>query len=394
MPRFTPRQSDVDKFVSAYRRTSRLLEDARESVTASGDVPEWLAADIVPALPEIDVDELDTQGLRVEFATRDDFNRTMRYMDRLQRESRKDVNTDESKGITQLGYYGTLTAVRGDTVDGLEGVQVRRERGYIEQARQRESLRRLESQGVTMERVPIMKVDPETGEATQAYSSSRHPLYTYVPSTMEDLQRYRELINRNESLAILPPDAEELPEIAQVEQLGSYRPVRSRSRRMTGRDVAARVTSDTVADMRTTTYFENYALIAEALLPDTIAGEIRAYVAKIESMSPSRRKQVYEMIADTPDDAGSLDYLYHDMSASISTQVTNILKFWREKVAPEIGMKAPSETEVGSITVELEREGYMPDSGQALYDEYQRRKAKGKVTTFTFEDMRRLVKGS
>lgn len=394
MPRFTPRQSDVDKFISAYRRTSRLLDDARDSVTASGDVPEWLAADIVPALPEIDVDELDMQGLRVEFATRDDFNRTMRYMERLQRESRKDVNTDDSKGITQLGYYGTLTAVRGDTVDGLEGLQVRRERRYIEQARQRESLRRLESQGVTMERVPIMKVDPDTGEATQAYSSSRHPLYTYVPSTMEDLQKYRELINRNESLSILPPDAEELPEIAQVEQLGSYRPVRSRSRRMSGRDVAARISSDTVADMRTTTYFENYALIAEAVLPDTIAGEIRDYVSKIESMSPSHRKQVYEMIADTPDDAGSLDYLYHDMSTSISTQVTNILKFWRETIAPEIGMKPPSETEVGSISVELEREGYMPDTGQALYDEYQRRKAKGKVTTFTFEDMRRLVKGS
>lgn len=394
MPRFTPRQSDVEKFVSAYRRTSRLLEDARESVTASGDVPEWLAADIVPALPEIDVDGLDTQGLRVEFATRDDFNRTMRYMERLQRESRKDVNTDESKGITQLGYYGTLTAVRGDTVDGLEGLQVRRERGYIEQARQRESLRRLESQGVSMERVPIMKVDPETGESTQAYSSSRHPLYTYVPSTMEDLQKYRELVNRNESLSILPPDAEELPEIAQVEQLGSYRPVRSRSRRMTGRDVARRISSDTVADMRTTTYFENYALIAEAVLPDTIAGEIRAYVDKIESMSPSRRKQVYEMIADTPDDAGSLDYLYTDRSASISTQVTNILRFWRETVAPEIGMKPPSDTEIGSVSVELEREGYVPDSGQALYDEYQRRKAKGKTTTFTFEDMRRLVKGS
>lgn len=394
MPRFTPRQSDVDRFSELYIDTYALLEDARESIERNTGVPEWFAKDVVPALPEMEVENMTVEDLRVEFATRDDYNRMLRYMERLQRESKKEVHTNDSKNVKQMGEYGTLTAIKGDTTEGFEGLQVRRERGYIEQARQRESLRRLESQGVTMERVPIMKVDPETGEATQAYSSSRHPLYTYVPSTMEDLQRYRELINRNESLAILPPDADELPEIAQVEQLGSYRPVRSRSRRMTGRDVAARVTSDTVADMRTTTYFENYALIAEAVLPDTIAGEIRAYVDKIESMSPSRRKQVYEMIADTPDDAGSLDYLYHDMSASISTQVTNILKFWREKVAPEIGMKAPSETEVSSISVELEREGYMPDSGQALYDEYQRRKSKGKVSTFTFEDMRRLVKGS
>ena len=299
MWRFRARQQDVELLRSTYNRTKRLLEDARESMVARG-VPEFVADEVIPELPEMgDVSEMSVADLQASFVSRSDFDSTIRYMERLRREGRKDVQTDASKGVTQLGYYGNLTAVKGDLTEDFEGVQRRYERKLLERNRMAESLRRLESMGIGMERVPIKKVDPDTGELTTAYSESRHPLYTYVPSNLESLYAYREAIARNESLAILPPD--DTPDNAVVTELGSTRSVKQKPRRMSPTQVASNIGIDTIRDMSTSAYFENYAAVAFTVLPDEIAGEIVSYTDRIRQLSPQKRKEVYEMIADSPE---------------------------------------------------------------------------------------------
>lgn len=354
-------------------------------------VPEFVADEVVPELPEMgDVAEMSVAELRALFVSRSDFDRTIRYMRRLQREGRKEVSTDTSKGVTQLGYYGNLTAVKGDLADEFEGVQLRYERKLLERNRMKETLRRLGSMGISMERVPIEKIDPDTGEVMTAYSESRHPLYTYVPSNIESLYAYREAIARNESLAILPP--EDIPENAVVTELGSTRDVRKRTRRMSPAQVAANVNADTIGDTRTSAYFENYSAVAFTTLPDEIAGEITSYTDRILQLSPQRRKEVYEMIADNPDDAGTIEYMYLDRSGTLSSKMKTILGFWRSKVAPMIGMEAKDENDIGYIEEVLEREGYNSTNAKNIYDEYQRRKKSGDALSVTFEDIRNLVR--
>lgn len=390
MARFRARQQDVELLRSTYNRTKRLLEDAKESMIAQG-VPEFVADEVVPELPEIgDVSEMSVAELRAAFVSRSDFDRTIRYMARLQREGRKDVQTDSSKGVTQLGYYGNLTAVKGDLNEEFEGVQLRYERKLLERNRMAESLRRLESMGIQMEKVPIEKSDPVSGVTTTAYSESRHPLYTYVPSNIESLYAYREAIARNESLAILPP--EDTPEHAYVTELGSTREVRQRPRRMSPSQVAANIGVDTISDLRTSAYFENYSAVAFTTLPDEIASEIISYTDRIMQLSPQRRKEVYEMIADNPDDAGTIEYMYLDRSGTLSSKMKTILGFWRSKVAPMIDMEAKDETDMGYIDEVLEREGYNSTNAKNIYDEYQRRKRAGDALSMTFEDIRNLVR--
>lgn len=389
MGRFRARQQDVEKMRSTYVRTRRLLEDARESMIAQG-VPDFVADEVVPELPVMgDVSEMSVAELQTRFVSRADFDRTIRYMERLQREGRKDVQSDSSKGVTQLGYYGNLTAVKGDLAEDFEGVQLRYERKLIERNRMAESLRRLESMGIHIEKVPIEKRNPETGELTQAYSESRHPLYTYVPSNMESLYAYREAIARNESLAILAP--EDVPENAVVMELGSHRDVRRKPRRMKPSQVVANIGADTISDRRTSAYFENYSAVANTVLPDEIAGEIASYTDRIRELSPQKRKEVYEMIADSPDDAGTIEYMYLDRSGTLSSKMKTILGFWRTKVAPMIDMKAKSENDMGYIEEVLEREGYNSTNAKNIYDEYQRRKKSGDALSVTFEDLKKLV---
>lgn len=390
MARFRVRQQDVELLRSTYNRTKRLLEDAKESMIAQG-VPEFVANEVVPELPEIgNVSEMTVAELRATFVSRSDFDRTIRYMGRLQREGRKDVQTDPSKGVTQLGYYGNLTAVKGDLTEDFEGVQLRYERKLLERNRMAETLRRLESMGIQMEKVPIEKRNTETGEVTTAYSESRHPLYTYVPSNIESLYAYREAIARNETLAILPP--EDTPDNAVVTELGSTRDVRQKPRKMSPTQVASNINVDTISDMRTSAYFENYSAVAFTTLPDEIASEIISYTDRIMQLTPQKRKEVYEMIADSPDDAGTIEYMYLDRSGTLSSKMKTILGFWRSKVAPMIDMEAKSETDMGYIEEVLEREGYNSTNAKNIYDEYQRRKRSGDALSMTFEDIRNLVR--
>ena len=390
MARFRVRQQDVDRFVSEYRRTRRILDDAKASMTAQG-VPEFVVDEVVPELPDVgNISEMGVEELGLQFLTRSDYNRVMRYMERLQRESKKDVVTDESKNVTQLGHYGNLTAVKGDLNVDYEGVQLRYERRLLERGRLNESLRRLESMGISMRKSPIEKVDPETGEVSTAYSESRHPLYTYVPSTLEDLQRYREAIQRNETLAIIPPD--ELPENAIVEQLGSSVPLRARQRRMRPTQVSERIGVDTMTDVRTSAYFANYGAIADTVLPNAISDEINAYVGAIMDLPPQRRMEIYEMIEDSPDDAGTIEYMYLDRSGTLSSKVQTILGYWRSNVAPKIGMGGVYDSEIGSFTDVLENAGFNAGSGQNVYDEYQMRKRDGESVSISFADVREMLR--
>lgn len=385
---FTPRQSDVSKFRRVWSRTNTLLEDARESL-ASRNLPESAIDSIVPYIRNVDVGGLDVEQLKQMFYTRDDFNRSIRYMERILRESKKEAVKDS----VQMGYYGNITAMRPDT---MEGVFVEAERRREDQKEQRMALSRLQNfYGVEMEKVPVLKVNPKTGEIVQAYTRSRHKLYTYVPKTPSMRELYAEAINRDSTLSIQQP--EEAPEESYVEVFGEVVPTKKAYRHvMTPREVMERVTMvDERSDMRTLNYFENYDAIVSTVLPDEFANEISGYVSAIEDLSPSERAGIYDFISENSDDAGTIEYLYLDMSGTLHAKVQRVMNFWRERVAPRIGAKVPEDamsTSIDDIADTMNRVG-LYGHGQQVYDEYQRRKAAGEAFSVTFEDLKSLVRG-
>lgn len=384
---FTPRQTDVDKFRRVWSRTNTLLEDALESVKSRNDIPDSAISDILPTIDNVsNIGSLDTERLSQMFATRDDFNRSIRYMERILRESKK----EPYKGTVQLGYYGNVTAIRPDT---MEGVFVERERRQFERSQQQAALKRLQDRGIEMEKVPVLRVNPKTGEIVQAYTRSRHKIYTYVPKTPSMRELYAEAINRDSTLSIQQPEEE--PDESYVEVFGEVVPTKKAYRHvMTPREVMERVTMvDERSDMRTLNYFENYDAIVATVLPDELANEISGYVNAIENLSHAERAGIYDFISSNSDDAGTIEYLYLDMSGTLHAKVQRVLNFWREEVAPRIGVDVPDDAvRVDDIADRMNRVGLFAH-GQQVYDEYQRKKAAGESLAVTFDDLKSLVRG-
>ena len=147
-----------------------------------------------------------------------------------------------------------------------------------------------------------------------------------------------------------------------------------------------------MSDVRTSAYFANYGAIADTVLPNAISDEINAYVGAIMELTPQRRREVYEMIEDSPDDAGTIEYMYLDRSGTLSSKMQTILGYWRSKVAPMIDMKGVYKSELSSLTDVLESSGFKAGSAQNVYDEYQKRKRARESISLSFADVREILR--
>lgn len=387
MPRFTPRQSDVDRFKHLYLRTKTLLEDAAESMESSGygDFINKVLPILVP------MDSFTTGELKSQFITRKDFNAQIRYMESIQKAARE----EPYKGTAELGYYGNLTAVRYDK-DGtnIEGAFLSHARKVQVANERRATLKRIKEAGVEVEKVHVSIVDEDTGEIRPMYDEHRHKVYTYVPKTPENARKLDELTFRSPDYDIPQPD---IPEEGVIFHLGDFVPVRKRrASKSTPEQVLRGTRRDTMDDYRLMNYFNNYESIVSVTMPDSVKREIGCYINAIMDASPAKRNEIYRFIADNGDDAATLEYLYVDMASPLPQKVQRIMDFWRNEVVPKIGdreleryardkKKVSLDTYVG----ELEEMGYKP--GMSVLDEYRRRKEEGQTISVDFDTIRRAL---
>ena len=382
-----PSRKDVDEFRHNYVRAETILEDAAESMTSMGNAE--LIDAILPVLP--DVDDFTTDTLGVMFASRDDFNRNLRYLKAIQRESKK----KEYQNTAQLGYYGNLTAARYDE-NGMitEGAFVGHQKKLQDVAEKRRTKKRLEKLGVETKDEVLTYLDPETGAFETVYDENRHPIKVTVPATPQARELYKELINKDASLSLdnfIPEDD------MYVDMYGDMVEVKKATRHVASPEsVAKGLFVDTTSDYRTLNYFENYADIMQTVVPGQYSDEIRYYVDAIEQMSPAERARVYDVIEHSTEDAGSLEYLYRSIGESLNRKLHSIIHYWRNEVKPLLHVddyeRAAESVTLQSITRTLENEGISTTDSTFVMDEYQRRKKEGKNLNTTFDDISLILR--
>lgn len=380
------RPQDVGRYRTAYVRAKNILEDARESLRSRS--LDQMADRILPQLPDVGSDV--GEWLSSNVLTRADYNRQLKYLERIAKASR----VREPKDTRQASYFGTLTAVAYDEETGeYEGAFLRRERAMMESRKRSKVEKALERRGIKTMRVPVLAPDPNTGEMKRVYDRNRHLVTVTVPATPENRERYREAINKNQSLELPTPV---VPEGAHVEVFGDMVPVKRAARHVASPEsVMKGLSEDAMADMRTRGYFYNYGAIVDTTLPQQVSDEINEYVDIINDLSPAKRAEVYDYIESSPEDVGSIEYLYLDRSGSTFSKVSGVLKFWRYKVAPMIGAEIPKDAASASeLETALESSGFKGGGAQTIYDEYQKAKQSGKDVSFTFEDIKEILRNA
>lgn len=380
------RPQDVGRYRTAYVRAKNILEDARESLRSRA--LEQVADRILPHIPDVGVDI--GEWLSSNVLTRADYNRQLKYLERIDKASRE----REPRDTRQASYFGTLTAVAYDEETGeYEGAFLRKERA-MRKSRERSRVEKaLERRGIKTMRVPVLAPDPNTGEMKRVYDRNRHLVTVTVPATPENRERYREAIVKNQALELPTPD---VPDGAHAEVFGDMVPVKRATRHVTTPEsIMKGLSEDAESDMRTRGYFYNYGAIVDTTLPQQVSDEINDYVDKINSLSPSKRAEVYEYIDSSPEDVGSIEYLYLDRSGTTLSKVSGVLKFWRYKIAPMIGAKIPKDAVgVSELETSLEEKGFKGGGAQTVYDEYQRAKRSGESVSFTFDDIKEILRNA
>lgn len=382
-----PKKKDVEEF-------NKALEEAQQAIDASANVLSVIGfqrGTIASVLPVVRTSGVDSpEELHDEFLTRDDFNRYKRYLGRISRAYEADVR----KGTVPIVKESTTNQLLSFYVDenGVpeESAFMRSEQRLNITNRNKEAVKVLESRGIEMTQKEVLVKNKETGELEPLTDEWRHRVKMWVPATPANEERYLEEIEKDASLAIIKPDAvanEEL-EIG-IDWFGDLVPVKQEKKhRMSPKALAEAQEVDARTANRTDLYFSNYEAIVATTLPDEIADELSDYIDAVQDLPPAEKAAIYEEINANGDDAGSIEYLYLDTSGTMVQKVNNIVTFWRTRIAPKLDVEVPQGLPKQSwVRQQLRDSGYILNSGQSVYGEYQKRRAEGTAYYATLESM-------
>lgn len=374
----------------AYEKAIENKELLKAALNAVPGIDSTMVDAILPFIPELNLDEdKKLYGAGGIFRTRADYERNLRYLDRLNR-----AIGSEWTGRGTTTFEGILpTQVTSFYVsdDSIQTEFMRREQSLAERNRNRENMQRLAERGILMEKVPVYKsYDTETGEGVVLYDENRHPVMRYVPKTPEMSRRYFYEVQKQQGLEIIQPD---VPVDAVYEQFGDVVPVdKSVKRTISKANMKQALSRDAYRQDSTELYFRNMKAIIDTTLPDNISSKFNDVFNQILKENPKDMYELYRMIdAEAGDDIASLDFLYRDNAIKASAKINQIYKVFKDKIAPRLSSKVNME----NISTAEEWEEQLADipalsEGQNIYSEYQRRKKEGEASSVTMEELKQL----
>lgn len=331
----------------AYELAQLNIERTRQELSQVPDFDSRLISSLVPELPKIDFPNLPlyptVKHPKGIFASRADYERTLRYLDRINRAASSSYGSGSEQ--TMLTSFAT----NGDT---LQSEFMRRESQYAVQRENKRRLQALHDEGIEMTRTPVYRFNEETGEYTQVYTESRHPLYQWVPATPEAQRRYLFATRQNAQIGMIQP---EIPEDAVVVMWGDVVPAQhSQGRTFKPKEIARQTQQDYQDALRVEGYFANMQEVIDTVLPDYVSDELDRVFEAIQKESPERMYEIYRAMAGKGKYKGlynenepsvtimTLDYLYPDLgltpSKNVQLLINNlnniVLPMLSEKIAP------------------------------------------------------------
>lgn len=320
-------QKDLDAYREVYEAAAGAVDRAR---SAMRDELGYTASQLDRALPEIgDVatgDDLTT--LNAAFVNRADFQREMRYLQRIA----DSESTKVPKDFSPMTYEarGTLTAGRLDEATGrFETAFMERERSLTRRRNNDAALRKLKDAGVEMVRVPVLDAD-----GRQMTDRWRHKLYTYVTATPENERKMRLIQDKDPSARYTPDEAASQGYVMRHGDLTKLGDIVNR--RFTPKQVYNSLHVEKHDDAMNHLYFANYANIAEATLTEPLADELTGYIDRIQKLPYAQRDELYRLIEYSDSEYASLDFYYHDTETGTSIKLSRLFKFWREQISPKL----------------------------------------------------------
>lgn len=376
----------------AYEKAIENKELLKAALNAVPGIDAKMVDAILPFIPELNLDEdKKLYGAGGIFRTRADYERNLRYLDRLNRAigsewTGRGTTTFEDILPTQVTSFYVSD---GDVYTEFQ----RREQSLAERNRNRENIQRLKDMGINMVKVPVYKLDEEIGELTTLYDDSRHAVMQYVPETPSMQRDYHYAIQRMSTLEVVNPDT---PEGSIVMMHGDVVPAskrKKRKRESVQTMIAQSLNKDKSSMDKTELYFRNMKAVIDTTLPDSISSKFDEVFDQILEEDYETMDDIYRYISgETGDDIADLDFLYLGNFTSTSSKINHIYNVFREGVVPRLSAKVNMEEVSTAEQWEdiLASETPSLVNGQNIYSEYQNKKLVGKASSVTMEELKQL----
>lgn len=371
----------------AYEQAQRNLADMAEALVSLPNVDSELAGMLLPDLPEINLDAPTLYGENGMFRSKQDYEMTLRYLDRINRAS---SDTWSKAGNIQPDDATTLTSLHVTPSGELESEFMRREAALYRQRENKRRVAALAELGVQMKQVPVQKVD-EDGVITTLYSENRHPVMMWVPATGDSANRYRELM-LNRDVAVFNP---EVPDMTFVDVVGDLKAASDfRGRPVTRKRIRSSLGRDYQIDLTTTLYFGNIDAVLTESVGSAATERIRKITDTILEQAPEVRYEIYKNLRDE----GTLEQIdiYGDMysfgvgAAQLLLKIERSLRTASEKVLFAQKIYVDFEEEPDAEFYQDALEDVEWSDASTIVQRWQAQKREGKTTTVHSKD---VIKG-
>ena len=376
----------------AYELAQINIERTRKDLSQVPDFDSRLISELVPEIPNIDFDSAlplyptatNPTGI---FASRADYERTLRYLDRINRAAA----TSFSNGLTPSGVEQTMLtsfSINDDTGDVIQSAFMRRESQYAVQRENKRRLQALKDAGVEMVKTPVYRLNTETGELTQVRNESGHPVYQWVPATPEAQRRYWYVAKQNAQISMIQP---EIPDDAVVVMWGDVVPAqRSRERSFSPKDIAKLTQSDKEAFNRSMGYFANLQGVIDDVMPSDISDMFDPVFDQILQEPFEVQMDIYNLLSGKGQyaeesfdlvDIMDFDFFYRGITTSAAQKLTQLYSIFRDKVIPKLSKQIDMKEMYSAEDFEsmFEGESEVLREGQNIYERYQFLKQQGKT---------------
>lgn len=320
-------QKDLDEYREAFEAASQVVSRAETAMREELGYTKMQVERSLPELGSIETGD-SLQSLNAAFTNRADFQREMRYLQRV-------IDSESArvpKDFAPMTYEarGTLTAGRLDEATGrFETAFMERERSLTRRRENDAALRKLKESGVEMVRVPVLDADGK-----QMTDKWRHKLYTYVSATPANERLMRAIQDKDPSARYTPDEAASQGYVMRHGDLVKLGDINNR--RFTPHQIYQSLHVEKRDDMKNHLYFANYANIAEATLVKPLADELTGYIDRIQKLPYAQRDKIYRLIEYSESEYAQLEFYYHDTETSSSIKLSRLFKFWRGEILPQI----------------------------------------------------------